>query len=410
MPEQTERKRLIVVSMAFNRHLGSEPGKGYHWTTALSRIYDVHLIHAPEARFDFEDANLSAVHRWPTEKGVSSWQGLGGYVEYYRWCGAVFKKCQMLLKQFPIAGLHHVTIGSFRLLPRYDRLGIPYSLGPLGGGEYTPKEILPDCGLPFKERLTERIRPIINRACVLQPGISSVLKSAKRVIATTEETAELLRIGGAGDVIVRFPDVFEPTARLDDIVLRRSGQCAEISREMRIVWSGRGLWWKGGQIAIEFVRRLKAVGLPAHLHIYSNGPCIPIIRQKVSDASLDSNVTFHAPVPREELLQIYLDSHLFVYPTLHDSSSSAIPEAYGTGLPSMTLGIGGVEVASSQNAGLNKRFPVLEDWFGAGVAMIRSWQENPQLWLEASRSALQKSADFSFSRLHSTVECDLSIY
>jgi glycosyltransferase involved in cell wall biosynthesis len=179
---------------------------------------------------------------------------------------------------------------------------------------------------------------------------------------------------------------------------------------VQLIWSGRGLWWKGGQIALRFLQRLRDSGIAARLHIYSAGPCIPALQEKAKRADLGDRVEFHAPVPRAELLKIYGRMHLFVYPTTHDSSSSAIPEAYAMGLPSMTLGIGGVGVAADPAAGLNRAFSSLEDWLSAGVEMVKGWQKDPREWLAASEAARYKSADFAFERLSKRVAEDLAIY
>jgi hypothetical protein len=94
-----------------------------------------------------------------------------------------------------------------------------------------------------------------------------------------------------------------------------------------------------------------------------------------------------------------LRAHLFVYPTLHDSSSSAIPEAYGTGLPSMTVALGGTRVATDPKAGLNETPADFESWFADGVKLVKSWTEKPDLWLESCQASLQQARTFAPAHL-----------
>jgi hypothetical protein len=92
------------------------------------------------------------------------------------------------------------------------------------------------------------------------PANRQIFSKAELIIATTPETGRLLRHAGAARTAVQFPDVFEPASNQNSVVERRRGQCSEISGRFRLVWSGRLLWWKGAQLAVEFLRRLQVEG------------------------------------------------------------------------------------------------------------------------------------------------------
>ena len=83
------------------------------------------------------------------------------------------------------------------MFPDYFRLGIPYTLGPLGGGETAPLRLLRDAGLPPAELAREWLRPALNYASLMNPQVRRVLRQARMALATTRETERLLQWAGA---------------------------------------------------------------------------------------------------------------------------------------------------------------------------------------------------------------------
>jgi glycosyltransferase involved in cell wall biosynthesis len=389
---------LVVVAVACRPDAGSESGKGWNWVRALAREFEIHLIATPE------DRRLCLAHPegrdWKIhlpDYEIATWEFPHGYVHYHRWCQSVLPLCRRVAAETGAVGLWHVTLGSFRFLPRYDRLGMPFVIGPVGGGEFAPSRMLAGWGMPARDLLAEYARPLANKFFAARPAVRRVFSKAALTVATTQETAALLCAVGARETVVKFPDVFDPEIAPTIVGARRAAQRGELAKEIRLVWSGRILWWKGPHIALRFLRRLRAAGVSARLDIYG----APVRR----DFAAQLRALCEAPdardfaamrdvVSRSELQEVYLRSHLFVYPTLHDSSSSAIPEAYAAGLPSFTPGLGGTAVACVADAGLNESAKSVDAWLDAGVALVRRWVADPDEWLRASRAALQRSSEF----------------
>jgi glycosyltransferase involved in cell wall biosynthesis len=303
-------------------------------------------------------------------------------------------------------GLHHPNPGSFRILPAYHSLGIPYTLGPLGGGEVAPFSFLRSANLPLKQLGIESLRPMINRGCVSHPWSHPVLKGARHVLATTEESAKVCRAGGARSVSCAFPDVFE-AASTNDPLIRRPAQQQELKDNLRLIFSGRSLWWKGGTIVLEVLAEARKRGIKATLTMITEGPVSDAWQARAESMGLTPWIEWSRFVPREDLLQKLGESHVYIYPTLHDSSSSALPEAYSTGLPSMTLGIGGAGTASGEGTGFNEFRPTAPEWVSAVVDLLQRWQAYPEEWLECSRKALERSNDFSQGAIEEIVEREL---
>ena len=285
------------------------------------------------------------------------------------------------------------------MFPDYFRLGIPYALGPLGGGETAPLRLLRDAGLPPAELAREWLRPALNYASLMNPQVRRVLRQARMALATTRETERLLQWAGAKATAVVFPDAIDLSQAPNAPLSSRALQQEELRREFRCVWSGRFLWWKGGQLAIRFAHCLRQAGCNASLDIYSDGEGIERLKQMAKNLGLETHVRFNGLVPRHELLQAYLRAHLFVYPTLHDSSSSAIPEAYSTALPSFTLALGGVRTAADPLAGLNQTPGSMSEWLEQGTRLVQGWMAQPDTWLAACVAAHKKSSSFQLENI-----------
>ena len=295
------------------------------------------------------------------------------------------------------------------MFPRYDRLGIRYSLGPLGGGETTPQGLLKDSGFPLLTQAIELARPMANNFSVMIPAVRAVVGNASKVLVTTSETEMLIQKAGALDTAIVFPDVVDVSGNFrTEIMASRRRQASVLGKRFRLVFSGRSLWWKGGSVAVRFLGRLIRADVDASLDVFGDGPALASWRDLAGNLSIPTDrISFHGMVHRSHLLEAYASSHLFVYPTLHDSSSSAIPEAYSTALPSMTLFCGGSRTACLPEAGLNFTPHSWEEFFDRGVEEVRSWINNPQKWIECCEYAIGTSTSFSLEMIEHAVEKEL---
>ncbi|HVU24102.1 MAG TPA: hypothetical protein VHE13_08260, partial [Opitutus sp.] len=133
------RPALIVVAVDISPERGSEPGKAWNWCCALARQYRLHVVTGSALDPRCREHPAAAEWTWhltPSAQPIDP--GLSYYRHYARWCDEALAMAQAVIAREPVAGIHHITLGSFRVLPRYDRLGVPYTLGPLGGGEVAP--------------------------------------------------------------------------------------------------------------------------------------------------------------------------------------------------------------------------------------------------------------------------------
>ena len=394
----------MLVAVDMGPCLGSEPGKAWDWACALARRWRLHVVTAPAVA---ERCRAEAVARdwhWHTTlspQPVS--MGLHYYRDYARWCREVPAVVRATCAEVRPAALHHITLGSFRILPRYDRCGIAYSLGPLGGGEFTPREYLRTARLPFGALLSEFARPWLNMAFAAVPSLRRVMRGAQLVLATSRETELVLQRIGAKNTAIVCPD--RVPADVDPSCAQPiAARVEDLRRCVRLVWSGRAVWWKAGQLAVEVLRRLIAMGVRAELAVFSYGHALDAWRRQIQADGLTQHCRISGFVSRSERFIELGRAHALVYPTFHDSSSPALLEAYALGLPSLTVKLGGSAIIASPEAGYNVRPMNLDAWIDGAGACLRGWQQDPASWVIASHAARARAAEFGQNYLETRVD------
>lgn len=402
-----KKPSLIVCNTFPDPKAGSERGKAFVWTLALSQYFDVHVFcveeHADACRADPRCAEWN-FHGIPFEYYPEGKVGVWWRDWFPRWRKLVIEVIREEIPNIQPVGLYHPTPGNFRILPAYQSLGIPYALGPLGGGEFAPWSLLCGAHLPPHVFVLEALRPLINRLSVLHPWSCPVLRNARKVLVTTAESEAIVRFAGATETVVTFPDVFEPR-NSSEMNAHRKAQAAKFQNgPMKLLFSGRAVWWKAGHIALEVLKELQERGVPAHLQLFTEGPARKAWEEYALKLGVSDAATWSYFISREELQLHLQEAHAYVYPTLHDSSSSALPEAYATGLPSITFGIGGASTASGPGVGYNQYHPPVSKWVKAAVDKLCLWRNDPEEWLEISQRCLDRSRDFSQKSIESAVK------
>ncbi len=398
------RPPLILVAVDMARHGGTEPGKAWAWACALARRYTLHIVTAPAVAERCRGEDVAAEWHWHVTRVAQPHAvGLSYYRAYARWCRDVPRVVKEIVATARPVGLHHIVLGSFRVLPRYDRCGVLYSLGPLGGGEATPRELLATARLAWYSWIYEWARPWLSDASAGVPALRAVMRGSQLALGTSRETERVLQRMGARRTGVDFPDCL-PADVNPSVAQPVAMRAAELGQRVRLIWSGRAVWWKAGQLAVEFLRRLTAAGVDAELQMFSYGHALDAWRRLIAAAGLASRVRISGFVPRTELLAAFGRAHLFVYPTLHDSAATALLEAYAMGLPSLTVGLGGPAVVATPQTGYNVRPTDLNTWLDGAVKRVRLWQREPATWVAASEAASTRAREFGTNHMDAMVD------
>lgn len=402
------KPHLIVVAASMNPHMGSEPGKGWWWAKALSPFFHLHIITQQHHEAECRPVLDQTGEPWEfhlTQTFITTWKFQIGYLQYKRFLDKALELSREIMEQHPIVGLCHVVIGSFRVLPRYDLLGIPYTLGPFGGGEKCPASYLWDRPVPWTHKAMEAFRPLFNDLFARIPALCSCMRAAQLVLTTSEETESVVKRMGASKTAVVFPDSYDNPIDVAAVIANSTSKKSAIRTKIRLLWQGRPLWWKGPDLALLALRKALDQGICAELTMvgYWDNPFGQNVKKLTERLGLTSHVAFVGGMPRDAFLQMMDEQHAFITPSLHDSGGIPLIEAQAKGLPCLTPGLGGHKESACPEAGVSHCPQGTHDYIDQVVRCLAEWQKEPDLWLEQSKKAVAFSREFTNQRLQGYV-------
>jgi len=403
------KPHIIVIALALDPFRGSEPGKGWWWATALSHFFHLHIITRAiniQPCLNALAGNNSEWSFYPTHTSLDTSTSTFGYYCLYRnWLQEAVGVAAEIKTSHPVQGLFHLTLGSFRILPRYDLLGIPYVVGPLGGGECAPMSFLKDRTVPLKHMLFEWARPLANGLFCLVPGLRKTLSRASLTLATSEESAQVLRRMGAQHTVAVFPDAYDDFIDTAAVMENRLQQKEVVGQKIRLLWQGRALWWKCPDLAMDLVAKALHKGIRMELTMVGDwtGSVGKSIAQQAARLGLGDHVQFLAGMPRQEFLGLQASHHGFLATSLHDSGGIPLLEAQARGLPCFTLGLGGNRESACPKAGVPDGGTNPAEFITRSINCLQQWQENPEQWFDEAKAALHYSSTFTNARLQAYV-------
>ena len=399
---------IIIVAESIHPHLGSEPGKGWWWSCALSKLFKLHIITTSHAAELCRNEEIPQREGWKFHHPLSrieNWNFPTGYIQYCHWLNEALMLSREIICREQIAGLCHVNIGSFRVLPRYDLLGIPYTLGPLGGGECSPVRLLLSRKAPFSHKCSELARPILNNAFALIPSLRKTMKGASMVLATSLETESVLRRMGARHTRVVFPDAYDHPVDVEDIMAIRRTQTDKLPECIRLLWQGRPLWWKAPDLALTALKAALDRGIKVRLTMICDwkSPVGLSIKSTAEDLGISSHIDFAGFMSRDELLRTAREHHAFLATSMHDSGGIPLIEAQAQGLPCITPALGGNRDAACPETGLNNPVANAIEFSEKVAVCLLAWQQHPQKWTDECERATRFAATFTNKRLETYV-------
>jgi glycosyltransferase involved in cell wall biosynthesis len=344
--------KLLISTYACAPGLGSEHAVGWNWTTAAHcQGHEVWAFASSTHRSAIEtacrdDPDLAGI-RWIFPE-VPAWSLQPGTEPKWErtynllWQRMALRHARELTRQISFDAIHHLTWGGVRAPTFLGDLGAPLIVGPVGGGETSPR-LLRD-GFHFKARMTEAIRDLSNATIAINPVVRPGLTQAAVVFVKTSDTGRLLP-RATRQKAVKFLELGLP---LEKIAEPRNPS----PQPAKLLYAGRLLYWKGVHIALlafaSLVRRLPR----ARLTIVGSGPELDRLKTTAAAYGLGETVEFVAWLPQSQLFQVYAEHDLFVFPSLHDSSGGVVLEAMARGLPVICLDLGGPKELVTAEAGV----------------------------------------------------------
>jgi len=235
-----------------------------------------------------------------------------------------------------------VTFGVFRQPSFMGRLGIPFIVGPLGGGERTPFRLR--MGYGFRAHVLDAVRDVANVLATWRPSVRHMFATANLILVKTPHTGRL--------VSSRFRHKVRHLLEIGAGAVTRTGPAPRKQGPFRFLFVGRFLFWKGMQYGLRAFARVLRELPDVRLTMIGAGPDEARWRELSRTLNITQAVDWVSWVPQRELEQLYCAHQTLLFPSLHDSSGGVVLDALSHGLPVVCLDLGGPGVLVNESCGI----------------------------------------------------------
>ena len=224
------------------------------------------------------------------------------------------------------------------------RLGLPFVLGPVSGGESVPKALR--AGMTQAAQWSESVRDAANWAMRLDPVMRCCFRQAETILLATPESRRLI------------PRAFQDKCRVQ-LGVGLSRKYLGWTRQkrwtpdatLRLLYAGRLLEWKGVDLALHAIRELRERGVPARLTIVGNGRARARLMQQAAELDLKESIRWVTWLPQDQLHEHYYQHDALLFPSLRDSGGMVVLESLAHGLPVVCTDRGGPGLIVNERCG-----------------------------------------------------------
>ena len=336
------RLRILLSAYACEPDQGSEPGIGWHWAIELARLgHEVTVLTQTKNRASIEHAlarmtdppaGLTFVYHHPPAAIRRLKQRAPAQIYHLVWQWYAWRFMRDRRHQGVFDLVQHLTFGTLRQPSFLGRLGLPFVIGPVGGGERAPLALRRGYGL--RGWLLDGLRDLANLLVPLDPLSRAAFTQAFVIYAKTEETRLAVPRRWRGKVAVRLELGI-------DRVEERPGPERPAGAPLRLLFAGRFIHWKGMHLGLRALAAHLESGGAARLTMLGRGPQERRLRRQAQDLGIDAAIDWVPWVAHEEMGALYRAHDALLFPSLHDSSGNVVIEAMAHGLPVICFDLGG---------------------------------------------------------------------
>ena len=343
--------KVLLAAYACEPLRGSEPLVGWQWALEIKRLgHSLWVL--------TRSNNQRAIESYEAEHGSTGIHFVycdlpspllrlkrlpaGIYPYYYAWQFAAFFTARRLQRSIGFDRVHQLTFVSVRFPTFMPLIGVPSIVGPMGGGERSPKQLRASLG--FRFWLLEGWRGFALLMHRFDPFRALGLTCATQLYATTSESVDTLPWW------VRRRTQVLPAIACDGAEPSMDRQPTE--GHIELLYAGLHKDWKGLRLGMRALKEAQLASKSTfHLTVVGRGKDHQRWRREVEYLGMTEQVEFIDWMPREQLLRLYETKDAFLFPSLHDSGGFVVLEAMARGLPVICLACGGPGLSVDSSSG-----------------------------------------------------------
>ena len=368
--------RTILISAYGCEPLkGSEAGVGWNWVIQMAQHNRLHVITRAnnqasiEAHLPNELKNNIIFHYYDAPSFIRQLKKRAKrlYFYYFVWQIGIIPIVRHIIKTERIDYTMHLTFGSMWMPTFLPFFSTSFIWGPIGGGDCEPRPFLKL--LPFKQKVIQSFRYVMNALSFMHPGVMFAAYRAKVILARTPNTARAI------------PNCFRAKVQtiletaMEDSVFEHKCVYQLNDDVVRMITTGRLLPNKNILTAVKSLGYIPK-DYRVRLTIIGSGYQRREIEETAKRIGRSQDVVIIDELPREEVLAVVERSDIFLFPSLREGGSWSLMEAMAIGLPVICLDWAGMAIITDDNCAI--RLPVSnpeqmpKDMAGAIITLIKN--------------------------------------
>jgi len=243
----------------------------------------------------------------------------GNYVHYLLWQYTAAKVAARVHAKERFDLVQHITWGNFRLPSFMWKLGVPFMFGPVAGGEDTPKKLRR--GLGLRGRVWDFLRRTSNLFLTRGPLMKPTYAHATQIVATTDETLRELPVRYRQKARVQQAVGIDPSGSYSSTEGGSALPPMVRYAKLKLLFVGRLLPWKGLHLGLKSLAALGHLAKDVHLTVVGSGSDESRLKRLGQRLGLGESLSWVPWMDREDLIRLYSEFDLFLFPSLHDSGA-----------------------------------------------------------------------------------------
>ncbi|MGD1009341.1 MAG: glycosyltransferase [Candidatus Aminicenantales bacterium] len=395
-----KRLKVLVSAYACNP-LGSpdlHPGEdltGWRLVRQIARFHDVWVLTHSYNKAGIDPAGPRAPDPSVRFHFIHLGRPLGGLykvefgqrIYYYLWQVKAWRTARRLHRDVGFDIAHHVTFGNDWIASYIGAfLPVPFILGPVGGGQRTPRGLLGE--YTAGGRLSEKGRNAAQWIGRHDPVRGLCLRNARAVLVCNRETKDRVPLAYQGKTL------YFPVNGISPEDLNSGEPRAGSPRPFRVFMAGRFHRLKGFALAVRGFRLFSKKFPDSEFVIVGNGPEEENLRRLISGLGLDSKVRLAGWLTREELLREMRSSDVFLFPSFRDGGGAVVVEAMASSKPVIGLDSGGPGLHIQPDWGF--KIDPRDPSYVAGeiAAALETLRTDPALGAAMGEAARRRAEDY----------------
>jgi glycosyltransferase involved in cell wall biosynthesis len=387
--------RVLISAYSCEPNRGSEPGVGWNIAREIANHHEVWVLTRPDESGDIIAAELAKnpvenLHfiycNLPLIGGLWRLNQSGAMqIHYYIWQIQAYFVAKAWHQKIGFDVAHHVTFVRYSSPCFLAFLPIPLVWGPVGGGESAPKHFWQ--AFSWRNRVYETLRAIWRSIGEADPFTRMTARRSAIAYATTEDTAQRIRLMGADHV-----QCFSESGLSQQDIQQLAACPPPNASPVRFISIARLLHWKGFHLGLQ---AFAAAQLPdAEYWILGDGPEQDRLQALAESLNIANQVKIWGRLPREQVLEKLSNCSVLVHPSLHDSGGWVCLEAMAAGRPVICLDIGGPAQQVTEQTGIKVATEFVEGTVQAMAQAMQSLAANPEQRVAMGKAGQQRVSEF----------------